>query len=88
MELWREIVMSGHWTCAGSVAQPVRLLRQDFDPNHEPDLDEGPPTLDAAGVSYTIAFGRLRGMVVREAGGSASVAKPARSRLERRIVPG
>jgi hypothetical protein len=57
MELWREIVMTGHWIYAGSVAQPVRLLRQNFDPDHEPEIDPDQPTLDETGVSYTVAFG-------------------------------
>jgi len=58
-ELWREVVKVGTWLYGGEVERPVRIIRQNFDPHHEAAYDKDAPTLNAAGESYTVAFGEL-----------------------------
>jgi hypothetical protein len=58
--LWREVVRVGTWLYAQEVERRVRIIRQNFDPQHEAEYDDHSPTLNAAGESYTVAFGDLR----------------------------
>ena len=58
--LWRELVRTGTWLYDGSAPMTVRVVRQNFDPQHEEQYDSDPPTLDSQGESYTVALGELR----------------------------
>lgn len=60
MDRWREIVLSGSWLYDGSVPVAAYIVRQNFDPEHEPDYDTDPPVLNEKGETYSLAFGELR----------------------------
>ena len=62
MDLRREIIRLGTWRYDGDTPQPVRVLRQNFDPYFWPEEGDKPEDerLNERGETYTVAFGELR----------------------------
>jgi hypothetical protein len=52
-----EVVRIGTWLYDGTVPTPVRILRQNWDYYYEKDFDEEPPSLNAEGCAFYVAYG-------------------------------